>query len=168
MRSFRLSRYSPPKKIAAEYSENERAQFKKQFEPIARSYRRTSKRVVWIFLSLAFLFLIFFVLGSKGIIPQQFVSKFALFFTALLFIFIFAVLILAIKYDPVCPACEKGVDHVLRTFCPECGNEGLVHNSFFTRARCLSCSKVFAGGKGRCYKIRFCTHCGILLDEEGI
>ena len=39
IRSFRFFHYSPPEKTAADYSENEKDQFRSEFRPIARQHR---------------------------------------------------------------------------------------------------------------------------------
>jgi hypothetical protein len=168
MKSSLLLHCQPPAKLVSDYSDSERAQFVKEFEQIAQGYRRSSKIVVAGFLSLAFLFFIFFALGSNGFLPQGFVSLLVVLWIGLFFVFFLAALFLAIKYDPICPACRNGVDYALKVFCPECGGRKLVSGGLFKQARCLSCGKVFTRGKGRGYKIRFCTHCGIPLNNKGI
>jgi hypothetical protein len=166
--SFRLRHYSPPEKTAADYSEAEKTQFKKNFEPTAKNYRRFSKTVTAMFISVGILFLIFFILGSNKFLPEKHVGWVFIPWGSLLLISIVTALVLAIKFDPVCPACERGVDRTFKTFCPECGSGQLLSGSFFKSPHCNSCGKVFGCGKSRCYKIKFCTHCGISLDDKGI
>jgi hypothetical protein len=171
MQSFHLVSEigSPVGKTAADYSESEKAQFKKQFEPIAKNYRRFSKMLMTGFLSLGILFLIFFMLGSGKVLPEKYAGWFLIFWGSLLVIFILTAFVLGVKHDPVCPACKRGVDRALKTFCPECGSDHFILGGFFKKTHCNSCKKSFiGGGKSRSYKIRFCTHCGIPLDDKGI
>jgi hypothetical protein len=167
-RSFYFCHYSPPDKTAADYSEAEKIQFKKNFEPTAKNYRRFSKIVTAMFLSVGILFLILFILGSNKILPGRYVGWLFIPWGFLLLISIVIALVLAIRFDPVCPACKRGVDRTFKIFCPECGSSQLLSGSFFKSPRCNSCGKVFGRGKSRRYKIKFCTHCGISLDDKGI
>ncbi len=161
--SFRFVNYVPPRRTVAEYSEAEKKLFKKQFQPAAESYRKGSRFFLIGFVSLFVLFLFFFVLGENQVISQKDAQLIGPWFVALLAILIFTALILAIKHDPICPACNNVVDRVLKAFCPECGASNLL-----SKTRCSSCGKRLSGGKGRQYTIRFCTHCGVLLDDKGI
>jgi hypothetical protein len=161
--SFRFVNYSPPQKTVEDYSDAEKKLFKTEFQSTAENYRRGSKFVAVGFFSFVALFITFWVLGANGIISQKFNGFFVICFVVLLITFIFAILILAIKHDPICPACDNAVDRVLKTFCPECGADNL-----FSRTECSSCGKKLFRGKGRRYTIKFCTHCGILLDDKGI
>jgi hypothetical protein len=172
MRSFHFfsEEGSPPEKTAADYSEAEKTQFKKNFEPTAKNYRRFSKIVTAMFLLLGVLFLIFFILGSNKFLPEKYVGWVFIPWGSLLLISIVAALVLGVKHDPACPACKRGVGRALKTFCPECGSNQFVLGSLSERSHCSSCKKSFISGGmgGRSYKIRFCTHCGILLDDKGI
>jgi hypothetical protein len=51
-------------------------------------------------------------------------------------------------------------------FCPVCGDTSLKRGAFFTK--CTNCSKTLKERRSfRNFKIRYCTHCGIMLDKEG-
>ena len=164
--SFRLLKYSSPRRTVAEYTEAEKKRFKEKFQPAVENYRRYSKNLIAVFLSLAAFFLVFWMLVG-GTLAHKFAGYFAVCCSVLLLAFILASWILAIKYDPICPACENGVDRVLKTFCPECGSK-INPGGFFKTPQCLSCEKKLFYGKRRSYKIRHCTHCGVFLDDKGI
>jgi predicted RNA-binding Zn-ribbon protein involved in translation (DUF1610 family) len=166
--TFRFVNYSPPQKTVEDYSDVEKELFKTEFQSTAENYHRGSKFVAVGFFSLIVLFFIFWVLGANGIISQKFTGFIVVCFVVLLITFIFTILILAIKHDPICPACDNAVDRVLKTFCPECGNGQILSGGFFKSPHCNSCGKDLRRGKGRHYTIRFCTHCGISLDDKGI
>ena len=65
-----------------------------------------------------------------------------------------------------CPACHKSAENFDK-FCPACGAAGL-HVSRMWGTRCDSCGKTLGTYKSRNYRIRFCTHCGELLDRTGV
>jgi hypothetical protein len=153
MRSFQLFRYSPPEKTAADYTEVEKEQFRKLFEPSAKRYRVYS----WIYLVVLFCFFaLLFFSATKG-------SWMTLLFVGLIALFV----LLSVFLRPLCPACKREVDGAVRTFCPECGGK-VSPGGFFKPPQCLSCGKDLWRGKRRSYKIRCCTHCGVFLDGKGI
>ena len=68
-----------------------------------------------------------------------------------------------------CPACHGDLNsRELGSFCPECGAIGLKPSGWFKAAHCDSCGKSLRRGKSRQYRIRACTHCGLILDEKGL
>ncbi len=151
-RSFRLFKYSPPEKLAVDYTEVEKEQFREQFRPIAKRDRVYS----WIYLVVLFCF---FALLFYSAIKGSWVTRL---FMGLGVIFIF----LYVFLRPLCPACKRGVDEMVRTFCPECRGK-VSPGGFFKAPQCLSCGLDLWRGKGRSYKIRCCTHCGVFLDGKG-
>ncbi len=66
----------------------------------------------------------------------------------------------------VCPACGRSADG-FDSYCPSCGAAGLKRNRLMG-TRCGACGKTLGSYKYRNYKIRFCTHCGTLLDSAGV
>jgi hypothetical protein len=154
MRSFRLfsEKYLPPKKMAADYSEIEKEQFRIAFGPIARRYR-----IFHYAFSIFGLAIFLFVLFSK----QN--DRWWLFFGVILLGIIYSIL-----FAPICPACQRKIDDGVQKFCPECGSNDLTPQSFMLWARCHSCGITLRRRKGRSYKIRCCTNCGVFLDGKGI
>ncbi|HEY1170084.1 MAG TPA: hypothetical protein VGH19_01835 [Verrucomicrobiae bacterium] len=68
----------------------------------------------------------------------------------------------------ICPGCEKQTDRGQGNFCPECGAETLGPGDWLRHPHCRTCDKTMRRGKNRHYTIRYCTHCGLLLDEKGV
>ncbi len=65
-----------------------------------------------------------------------------------------------------CPECGKSAEDFDR-FCPVCGTDGLKRYQV-TAAKCNGCQRTLGHYKMRNYRIRYCTHCGQLLDERGV
>ena len=65
-----------------------------------------------------------------------------------------------------CTACGGATD-VLVEYCPSCGEEGLVVDRW-RGTICGSCKRALGRYKTRTYRIRFCTHCGVLLSRRGV
>ena len=150
-RSFRLFKYSPPDKTAANYSEAEKEQFRIAFRPVASRYRLLGY-MFFASLLAGWLFWFFTKRSDWG----------WAFGGAVIFWIIYWIL-----FGPVCPACKRKVDNGVRTFCPECGGK-VRPGSFFKATHCLSCGKDLWCGKRCSYEIHCCTHCGIFLDGKRI
>ena len=165
MKSSRL--YNGPKlipvaKFAPEYSEEQRVHFREAFRSRAECYRRYSR------CSLAIGFVAFIVwIASLEILPKlglQWVC-FALFAG------LFGLHIYGWYKRPLleCPACHNPLDsQQLGTYCPECGSGQLKPGSWLLSPSCNACGQTMRRGKGRGYKIRACTHCGVFLDDKGL
>lgn len=69
---------------------------------------------------------------------------------------------------PVCPGCRGSVAGRIGSYCPQCGSRSVLASRFLGYPRCDSCHTVLTGGKGgRGYSIRHCSHCGLLVSEQG-
>jgi tRNA(Ile2) C34 agmatinyltransferase TiaS len=68
----------------------------------------------------------------------------------------------------VCPGCCNEMERSFGRYCPECGNSHLQPGGWFRAPHCRACGKSMRRGKGRHYKIRACTHCGLMLDDGGL
>ena len=82
----------------------------------------------------------------------------------------FGALGLSFLVRPTCPRCHSALDQ-LGTYCPECGVNGISKGSWLISANCKSCKRSlsFGGRSGqRSFRIRVCTHCGVLLDNAGV
>jgi predicted amidophosphoribosyltransferase len=65
-----------------------------------------------------------------------------------------------------CPRCQGKVDSKVDHLCPECGAEGIDKGTWFRSPRCSACKMVFETRKGgRLWQVRYCSFCGVLLDE---
>jgi len=157
MRSFRLFRYSPLEKTAADYTESEKDHFREQFKPSARCYRVRS-RIFFVGIFCCFALLLFF--ATKSAVLHSWVT---LVFIGLVALFIS----LSIFLPPLCSACKQRVDGEVRTFCPVCGGK-VERRGFLKIPYCASCDIVLRRGKSRIYDVRCCTHCGVFLDGKGI
>ena len=76
-----------------------------------------------------------------------------------------------------CPGCSNliGCYNQFRAsfgaHCPECGSEKLrpdAPDGLIRTVYCEGCGKRLRFGKGRDFVIRYCTHCGLKLDERGL
>lgn len=70
-----------------------------------------------------------------------------------------------------CPACRRRLIDRIGRFCPECGNRSLEEpdpRDLLPAHPCTACSKKLHWGKGARIQLRYCTHCGLLLDEQGV
>jgi predicted RNA-binding Zn-ribbon protein involved in translation (DUF1610 family) len=67
----------------------------------------------------------------------------------------------------VCPGCDNRIETINR-YCPDCGGARVVRHSIFKAPECTACGKMLRTHRYRTYRMRFCTHCGILLDEKGL
>lgn len=76
-----------------------------------------------------------------------------------------------------CPACQKRLEPARGLYCPMCGSDQFEygrHKIGPWLARypyCPSCERKIAESSGddsRTYRIRGCTHCGVLLHEIGL
>jgi hypothetical protein len=66
-----------------------------------------------------------------------------------------------------CGKCDMKLDSAVDRLCPECGNTSVVKTGWWAAPSCSSCGKVFTSRRGRGWAIRFCTYCGVHLDEIG-
>jgi hypothetical protein len=67
-----------------------------------------------------------------------------------------------------CPACTRNlVANDFGEFCPGCGG-GIKFSRLLGMPECLECGLKPRYRKGRRFKIRACTYCGVKLHEEGV
>ena len=76
-----------------------------------------------------------------------------------------------------CPACRKRLEPARGLYCPQCGSDQFEHarhkrGPLFGRyPYCPSCDQRIedpSNDDPRTYRIRGCTHCGVMLDENGL
>src|SRR6516165_1901576 len=131
-RSFRLFRYSPPEKTALEYSEAEKEQFQRAFEPSARKYRIVRYLSVGLFITFCTLL----------VAARDHERSYLFWGSAAVYLALYAL------FKPMCPACRKNVDTSVRAFCPECGSNNISPGGLMRSAECLSCGEFLRKGKG--------------------
>lgn len=68
----------------------------------------------------------------------------------------------------ICPSCKKPVDEVADTHCPTCGEQPLEKRSTMMSYCRLCARRFFKHRLFRGYQVRYCTHCGANLDEDGV
>ena len=127
------------------------------FQPAASRYRRRLGRVV------AALAAGFVLSALSLVVPDSLLKWLAV--PAVGLIALGLILFFSLPVLP-CPACGRSADG-FAGYCPSCGAAGLKW-SWITGAHCAACGGTFGRYKYRNYKIRFCTHCGALLDRAGV
>lgn len=179
-----MSKLLPVTKVASDYSEEELVQFQKQFSPVLQKIRDLGRRVgVVVFLavciavcSIICIFVLWICVAeffdNSPNIPKWLLGLFVIAALLLTFCMISGIIYFRIpmKRYAKCPACHNSLLSRPRhlTYCPECGSNQLEGGYWLMTPRCNSCGKWLTRGKGgRHYKIRFCPHCGIFLDEKG-
>ena len=146
-----------PTKTAADYSPAMVEEFARQFRPQARRYRWQSNLGSYGFIGC--------VIGTLLLARTwSFVFPIGMALAVLFLIFF------ALRSDilPPCPACHGDLDPDFGRFCPECGSVLIWEDLPGGWRVCRSCRHPLRHGKGRNYRIRNCTHCGLRLDEKGL
>jgi hypothetical protein len=90
---------------------------------------------------------------------------------------LFALLIFVSGLRLRCPACKKRLEPARGLYCPMCGSDRFEYGRhkigplFARYPYCPSCEHKIddpSGDDSRTYRIRGCTHCGVMLDETGL
>jgi len=164
----RLSRLYTPEsltpviKFAGDYSPEEQRHFREAFRPMAEHYRRYSS---WAFIIGVTAFVLW--MGAIQFFPRVGLG----WVCAVMFLGLLGLVVFGLYARPLleCPACHNLVDSKqFGRYCPECGSDQLKPGTWPLPPRCSACGKRMHRGKSRGYKIRACTHCGVLLDEKGV
>ena len=148
-----------PKRTRDEFSEGEKKALRASVIPVMEQFRKKLRRQRWAF-AMCLPWLLLF-----AVFKQQ---------PAGVFVFAALVLTLVIAFClnaplPNCPACTNYLDRKIGPFCPACGACRGSDASPDLRPRCAACGCTLAVRKGdRCYKIHFCTFCGLEIDSLGI
>ena len=162
MRSFRLYRRTPrpaPARLASEMPMAERAELRSAFDRDVHRHRRIP--VILLCFLAAGIGCMALSRSSGG------VMRTGLTVTAIVCGVAFGVLLL-LSPRLTCPACRRGLETGLGTFCPECGKRALKPAGWFKSARCEACDRTMWYGKNRGYRIRACSHCGLWLSDKGV
>ena len=165
-RSFRLQRPSAPltpPRTVGDYTPNELAQFKSSFRTTVDAYRH-HLRIAGVIVCA-----VFFVIGLACVLatftPHS--LTFSLVFGGFALLWIFALWAFVLTRSLRCPACKHQLI-TLGAFCPECGHPSLTQSGWFGSRSCGHCGKSLSVGKRRNYKIKACSHCGVVLYEQGL
>ena len=170
-----MSKLLPVTKVASDYSENELMQFQKQFAPVAQKIHYLHRcEVVFLALmsgNMIISIVVFAIIEGNTLerIPAIILlgilgisSALTLFFS----VYNISIVRPKIKRLDKCPACHKSFllpRKLLQTYCFTCGN-GQLEKKKWSWPECNDCGKRF---KLESMKIRYCTHCGVFLDEKG-
>ncbi len=162
MKSFRLYTSEPiavPQRLAPDMPPDERARLREAFRPSARRYRRVGRIELGIF-SAAIGFVLLGMMLPKPLSGWM-LAGFMTCWCAILATFL-------LSPSLACPACANKLEQGFGPFCPECGAGALGPAGFFRAPHCAACGRDMRRGKGRHYRIRACTHCGLWLDDKGL
>ncbi len=83
------------------------------------------------------------------------------------FVICFLVIITLWKF-PHCPACRNELEAVVGPYCPECGERALQRAGWLPIRTCTACGIAISPRKGRNFRVRNCSICGVKVDENGI
>ena len=156
--SYLKPRVVAPAREVADYSTEERRRLREAFSSVAANYRRQERTCVWGFAGFA---------GSivlAVILPTAWLPWSAIPVAICFAFFFFAMIGMA---GIVCPGCSNEIENSFGCYCPECGSRQLQRNGWYRAPHCTACGKRMRRGRARMYTIRACTHCGLMLDEEG-
>jgi hypothetical protein len=152
-----------PIRTVKDYSDEEQLEFQNTFKPVAEKYRRRRERGrKW---GMAFMVLIFVGFVIAAINPRPFIWLW------LAAIITWLIALVTSHTKLLCPACQNKVNDGYGTFCPQCGKTlkryGVLQS--VENVKCAWCGILLGKAKkGRNYRIRLCTYCGVTLDPTGI
>ncbi len=162
---------SSPAREPAGYSAPEREQIQRDFAPQAAKYRRQKHVSLYCVLGM---------LSSILLMPlvPRYLSPWLLIPAAGCCL---AAIVVGLRTPSlVCPACANDLEDSLGAYCPECGSGGLElgawerspNYTWFRESCCKACRRMLLRSsrltQRRLYKIRACTHCGLILDARGL
>lgn len=151
-----------PSKPREEYSPDELAAFQAEFQ------RRWSRRKRWVLP--CYVGLCVWAIGMIAILLSAVIDGTRLLLLMLAFLAIVAYAAVFLRF-PRCPACTNETDEYPGEychFCPACGGTAIGPATWARAPECQACGITLRFGKRRDFKIRFCTSCGVKLDECGV
>lgn len=142
------------------YSVEQQQRYRELFAPTARMHRSGKRRIV-VMLAIASVFLLL-----RFGLPKSF----AVWIDSAALVCGLVMVVYVLSNPPLeCPACRSALDTPqLGGYCPECGAAGFKPGNLLQPAQCAACGRSFQNAKSRRYTIRACSHCGLMLDEEGL
>ncbi len=139
----------------SDYSATELNEFTRRFASAAAHYRRWMRRwwIGWVVIFVVVLPIGLFAFSAHpeyGMLP--------------LFAAILVQAVSVLWYPkPMCPACDEKLELNFGSYCPQCGQLGFDPSI----PSCPTCGKLDRLKSGRCYKIHYCSSCGIPVDVKG-
>jgi hypothetical protein len=170
MKSFRLRwkyRPTPPERHVSDYSAEERERLRATFAPIAAD-RRLHRLVCGVAFA-GFMILMLLARISLKSNPLPWWKALPWWHSwGMISCFLLAIGAAVLSPGATCPGCSNDAENSFGRYCPDCGRRQLEPGSFWSSPFCGACRKTMYRNRGRRrYKIRFCTHCGVPLDEKG-
>ena len=171
--------HSPESNIpssSGNYTAEETARFQVLFWPVAHKYRRCNRMAMWL-LGLGFVILLGGILCRNGlqfVYGRDVVPKIVM--SVVTWGAFAGVIIgsgfLASRPSLICPACRGSLDQRIVNYCAECGSDRL-GTDWLKQPQCRSCGAslkhvLTRRGRKRAYRVRACTHCGLMLDHFGL
>jgi hypothetical protein len=142
------------------FTKEKELRFREIFAPTPQKYRSGS-RLAFVILGVSFAIIV-----TGFLLPKSYIGWIV---GAFFICWLFLVIVAITQSELECPACHGNlVSRDLGSFCPECGAAGLKPGGWFKSPRCDFCGKNLRRGKSRQYRIRACTHCGLVLDDRGL
>ncbi len=159
MKSFRLycePSPSRPTQVASELSPDEQMRLQQAFRTVAATYRHHLRMAsyAWFGFAGSMVGLVFF----GGVLRVTFALWFLV---SGLVSWMVAFGCEATAPGLLCPGCGNDMTYSFGRYCPECGADGLPRVPWLRCTKCTICGKSLRWRKGRRYKIRACTHCGL-------
>lgn len=157
MKSFRLYKPVPVQRFVTDYTVEERNRLKEEFRPIAEKYNHRMRLGIWVIATILVFGIFVFLLPKwlQGwLVGGFFCCWFILMYLA------------TVRCE--CSGCHNDLAHGFGHYCPECGERSLQPGRWLSPPWCTSCCKRMSQGKGRRYKVRACTHCGLFLHDQGL
>ena len=163
----------PPAREVADYSAEERSRIQQQFAQIAakcRRYGRIAVREIYILIG-CIVFATFGFLGTSALSGRTASWLFPWILIPAGTVMLAFLVTAMLMPRPDCPGCSNRIDRSYGPYCPECGSRALESAGFLRMsmsAKCGACHKIFSTGRqGAGYMRRWCSHCGLKLDDEG-
>lgn len=150
-----------PELLDYEHWPRERTPHLHEFRPIAERYRQRKRKSIYLLVGFMLGGFLLMKLSPPGVVL---IWGLSILMSALLL----SVVIFAFGLRLKCPACKKRLEPAKGPYCPQCGSDQ------FQRTRepyCPSCNSSIGdedSDSSRNYRIRGCTHCGVMLDEIGL
>ena len=146
------------------YSAADRTQFRTAFAPVAATYRRNRRIGAYAVVAWVGSFLL------PRILPEPASSWLTSWlFLPLILLFVLGIVAAWRSRRLICPGCTQNLEVGLGPYCPECGSGELQPGSFLKPPHCPACDRSLKQkNHRRLYRIRACTHCGLMLDEQGL
>jgi predicted RNA-binding Zn-ribbon protein involved in translation (DUF1610 family) len=153
-----VTQTDPPPK---QYSPEDVRRLQAEFAPIAASYRRHG--LIGICGILVFAAAII----TNRFLPKPFRADEVIEPMLILAFIIAAAFCLAPTLT--CPGCSNNLRDQPADYCPECGAHAILRGDDYYSARCTACGKTMdPRPRGCAYKVRYCTYCGLKVDDKGL